>query len=66
MATHAPQLREMAKECRILAVVAKSPEIREQLLEVAEQFERLARHRDFVEMTTSPSSSRLKSDGSSV
>ena len=41
----------MASECRALAALAKSPEIREQLLEVAEQFDRLARHREFVAMT---------------
>ena len=62
MAAHAAQLREIAKECRVLAVVAKSPEIREQLLDVAEQFDRLARHRDFVEMTTVTGSPRLKSE----
>ena len=32
----------MAEECRGLAAAAKSPEIREQLLEVAVQFERQA------------------------
>ena len=41
-------------ECRALAAAAHTPEIREQLLDVAEQFERLARHRDFVEMITPP------------
>jgi hypothetical protein len=51
MLANASQLREIAKECRALAVIAKTPEIREQLLEVAEQFERLARHRDLIEMT---------------
>jgi hypothetical protein len=44
------QLKEMAEECRSLAMVSKTPEIREQLFEVAGQFERLARHRDFVEI----------------
>jgi hypothetical protein len=65
MPAHAAPLREMAKECRILAVVARSPEIREQLLDVAEQFDRLARHRDFVEMTTPPGSPRLKGGAAS-
>jgi hypothetical protein len=54
MPVDAAQLRNMAQECRALAASAKTPEIREQLLDVAEQFERLARHRDFVEMTTIP------------
>ncbi len=53
------QLRDMAAECRMLAAVSKTPEIRQQLLEVAEQFERLARHRDFVQMTTA-NPARLK------
>ena len=51
MAAHAVQLREMAKECRVLAAFTRTPEIRSQLLLVAEQFEQLARHRDFMEMT---------------
>jgi len=50
----------MAKECRFLAAIAQTPEIREQLLDVAEQFDRLARHRDFVEMTAVTGSPRLK------
>lgn len=40
----------MAEECRTLSVTVKAPEVREQLLEMAEQFERLARHREFIEM----------------
>jgi len=60
MPAHAAQLREMAKECRFLAAIAQTPEIREQLLDVAEQFDRLARHRDFVEMTAVAGSPRLK------
>ena len=52
MPAGATQLRQMAKECRALAATATTPEIREQLLDMAEQFERLARRRDFVEMTT--------------
>jgi hypothetical protein len=51
-------LREKAAECRVLAAVTKDPEIREQLLEVADQFERLARHYLFVRMTTPPSEGR--------
>jgi hypothetical protein len=42
MTTKATQLREMAAECRELAAVTKSEEIRRQLLRIAEQFERLA------------------------
>jgi len=49
-----PELREKAAECRALAAVTHAPEIREQLLEVADQFERLARHRAFVQMTAPP------------
>jgi len=48
------ELREKAEECRALAAVAHAPEIREQLLEVADQFERLARHLAFVQMTAPP------------
>ena len=43
---------EKAAECRALAAVAKVPEIRENLFEIADQFERLARHNFFVHMTT--------------
>jgi hypothetical protein len=35
----------MADDCRDLADHAKSGQIREQLLEIAEQFERVAKHR---------------------
>jgi hypothetical protein len=35
----------MAAECRSLAVLANTDAVREQLLDVAEQFERLARER---------------------
>src|SRR5258708_11447826 len=48
------KLSEKAAECRALAAVAHAPEIREQLLEIADQFERLARHRAFVQMTAPP------------
>ena len=46
-------LKEMAEECRLLATVAKTPEIKEQLLEVAEQFARLAQHREIHELMQS-------------
>jgi len=51
-------LREKVTECRVLAAVTKDPEIREQLLEVADQFERWARHYPFVQMTAPPSEGR--------
>ena len=46
------RLKEMAEECRVLAMAAKAPEVREQLLEVAEQFTRLAQHREIYELIT--------------
>lgn len=53
------ELREKALECRALAAATNDPEIREQLLEVADQFDRLARHYAFVQMTTpSPKASQ--------
>ena len=42
MTSKATQLRDMAAECRELAAVAKSEDIRTQLTRIAEQFERLA------------------------
>jgi len=39
------ELMDMAAECRDLAHAAKSEAVREQLLEIAEQFERLAAHK---------------------
>ena len=36
------KLRAMASECREFAALAKTEEVREQLLEVSEQFERVA------------------------
>jgi len=46
MANTANQLKEMAEECRELAAVTKSASVREQLLEIAERFEKLARRRE--------------------
>ena len=40
----------MAWECRAIAYVAKHGEVRQQLLEVAEQFERLALHYHLFEI----------------
>jgi hypothetical protein len=42
MVRSSEELLDMAAECRALALVAKSRLIKEQLLEIAEQFERLA------------------------
>ena len=39
------QLLDMATECRALAEAATTAEVREQLLDIAEQFERLAHGR---------------------
>ena len=44
MTSRAEQLEDMAWECRALAKAAAHAEIREQLLKVAEHFDRLARH----------------------
>ena len=55
-------LKEMAEECRLLATVAKADEIREQLLEVAEQFSRLAQHREIQGLMQSRTPHRSKSD----
>jgi hypothetical protein len=46
MTSRATQLREMAAECRELAAVTKSEDIRRQLLQIAEEFERLADEMD--------------------
>jgi hypothetical protein len=45
MASSPGRLLEMAAECRALAKAATHDMVREQLFEVAEQFERLARER---------------------
>jgi hypothetical protein len=42
------QLREMAAECRRLAAAANKDAVREQLLDIADQFERLARDRQLA------------------
>jgi len=42
MKSRAVQLRDMAWECRMMAKTLRNKKAREQLLEVAEQFERLA------------------------
>ena len=52
MATRAERLEEMAWECRALACAARNDVIREQLLESAEQFDRLALHHHLCETRT--------------
>jgi hypothetical protein len=42
MVSRAEQLRDMAVECRTLAATVRNDEVRVQLLEVAEHFQRLA------------------------
>jgi len=42
MSEKARELMSMAAECRVLAEQALSDTVREQLLDIAEQFERLA------------------------
>jgi hypothetical protein len=58
MPSHPAELRKKAVECRALAAETMDPEIREQLLEVADQFDRLARHTLFIEMTAPPARGR--------
>jgi hypothetical protein len=50
MASRADQLEAMARECVALANAATHAEVREQLLEIAEQFDRLARHHRLYEI----------------
>lgn len=41
----ATKLRKLAEDCRTMAVIARTPEIRIQLTEMADRFERLAQLR---------------------
>jgi hypothetical protein len=50
MASSPHQLRDMAAECRRLAAAANKEAVREQLLDVAEQFERLALDRQLASL----------------
>ena len=52
MATRAEQLEEFAWECRALAYAAGHELLREQLLETAEKFDRLALHKHLHETRT--------------
>ncbi|HXA69510.1 MAG TPA: hypothetical protein VNW24_03610 [Stellaceae bacterium] len=54
MMSRVEELWDMAWECRALANIAIHATVREQLLETAEQFERLARHYRFHEIVRSP------------
>ena len=58
MISHTEQLVDMAEECRALANAATHEAVREQLLEVAEQFDRLAQHYRVYAIVHSPSQSR--------
>ena len=44
MIRRAAQLEDMAEECRALARAANHESVRQELLEVADRFERLAQH----------------------
>ena len=57
MKSRAAQLKDMAWECRTLAKSAQDAKVREQLLEVAEQFEALAEQH---ERNSRPSRSRVR------
>jgi hypothetical protein len=59
MRSRVEELQDMAWECRALANIAIHAMVREQLLETAEQFERLARHYRFHEIVRSPAQSRV-------
>ena len=58
MTARSEQLEEMAWECRALAHAARHDVVREQLLEIAEQFERLARHCQLSDIRTLVRSNR--------
>lgn len=51
MITYPQRLRDIASEIRSIAELAKRPKIRRQLLDAAEQLERLARHREHLSKT---------------
>jgi hypothetical protein len=55
MASSPGQLREMAAECRRLAAAANRDAVREQLLDIADQFERPARDRQLAPLRRAPS-----------
>ena len=54
----AEQLEEIVKECRAMADIAIHTEVREQLLQIAEQFGRMARHHRLYEIVHSSSQSQ--------
>ena len=51
MITRAQQLRDMASECRSIAGLAKDPQVRVRLLDVADHLEHLARSHESLEAT---------------
>jgi hypothetical protein len=63
MASSPNELRDMAAECRRLAAAANKEAVREQLLDVAEQFERLAQERQADEMRLHWTSGTSRSPG---
>jgi hypothetical protein len=63
MITRAQQLRDMASECRSIAALAKRPEIRDQLLEIADEFELLAEGHDNAGKTAVPTARRVPQPG---
>jgi hypothetical protein len=57
---HAKELNDMASECRALARAASHEMVRQELLEVADRFERLAQnHRHFENQETRSTKVRL-------
>jgi hypothetical protein len=57
MKSRVAQLKDMAWECRMLAKSAQDGKVRDQLLEVAKQFEALAEQH---ERNSKPSRSRIR------
>src|SRR5690242_1319194 len=56
MLSRAQQLRDLASECRSIAALAKRTEIRDQLLELADEFELLAQRHENAGKTAVPRS----------
>lgn len=63
MISRAQQLRDIASECRSIAALAKRPEIRDQLFELADEFELLAQRHENMGKTAIPSSRRAPQSG---
>jgi len=58
MSLRAEQLETMARECRGLANVVKQDQVRNQLVALAEHFERLAQHHRDTASGAPPSGTR--------